>query len=243
MGKHKNRENLVGKTFGRWTVVEGEEKTKWGTRKIKCRCECGKEKFLRVDLLKNGESRSCGCLKQKLWLERITLPKGISERNKRIDTYKRQAKIKNLPYELDLEQFLELTQKNCFYCGAEPTSYAKNKKSNGSFIGNGIDRIDNTKGYTIKNTLPCCQICNLAKRAMTFDEFKIWNKKVFEHLYSDEEDAKEQLRQFFIILDSVEETDSGNEFHPVYISSCRIFSTQKLEGILTYLRHWSKIEK
>ncbi len=53
-----------------------------------------------------------------------------------------------------------------------------------------------------------------------------------------DEEAKEALREFFAILDVVEETDSGVEFNPVYISSVRVLTTKKLRVLLTKLREW-----
>lgn len=36
---------------------------------------------------------------------------------------------------------------------------------------NGIDRVDNTRGYEKGNVVPCCGTCNLLKGARTVDEF------------------------------------------------------------------------
>lgn len=37
-----------------------------------CRCECGNEKLIRIDHLKDGGTLSCGCLNKKLVLSRFT---------------------------------------------------------------------------------------------------------------------------------------------------------------------------
>lgn len=56
------KENLVGKRFGRWIVLEDR-----GIRNRRhyylCRCSCGSgiEKEIRSDILKSGNSQSCGC--------------------------------------------------------------------------------------------------------------------------------------------------------------------------------------
>jgi hypothetical protein len=58
------RENLTGKTFGRLTVVEfdhsKDKKSYW-----KCKCICGNITISRSDQLKNGQTKSCGCLKKE----------------------------------------------------------------------------------------------------------------------------------------------------------------------------------
>jgi hypothetical protein len=51
--------------------------------------------------------------------------------------------------------------------------YLKSKKSHwGDYTYNGVDRIDNSIGYTKENCVPCCTICNWAKSNRGVDEFK-----------------------------------------------------------------------
>lgn len=73
---------MTGKKVGRLTIIErsesriisGKKATYW-----KCRCECGKEKEVRGDSLRDGSVLSCGCLKdetaRKLARERKKLNK------------------------------------------------------------------------------------------------------------------------------------------------------------------------
>lgn len=56
------RDNLTGQVFGRLTV-ESVAYQKNSTTYYKCRCACGKKKTVRGTLLKNGSTKSCGCLK------------------------------------------------------------------------------------------------------------------------------------------------------------------------------------
>ena len=42
------------------------------------------------------------------------------------------------------------------------------------FNYNGIDRVDNKIGYTLKNCVTCCKYCNNAKKDNDVDEFKEW---------------------------------------------------------------------
>lgn len=49
-------------------------------------------------------------------------------------------------------------------------------------------------------------------------------------------ELKDIVREFISYLDYTEETDSGREFHPITIGSCRILMTQPLGMCLNKLR-------
>ncbi len=46
----------------------------------------------------------------------------------------------------------------------------------------------------------------------------------------------ELLEKFFELLECTEESDNGNTFHPVAITSCRIIKTQEANAILEGLK-------
>lgn len=58
--------NLIGKTFGKLTVIERYYGNNIKNTRNKvvwlCKCECGNEKAVIVDDLKSGKVKSCGCL-------------------------------------------------------------------------------------------------------------------------------------------------------------------------------------
>lgn len=88
--------------------------------------------------------------------------------------------------DLSFDKFLELSQNNCWYCDCPPSNvynwYVSCIKSkpytsqylidNGTFIYNGLDRLDNTKLHDTSNVVPCCFICNRAKNNMNFYDFR-----------------------------------------------------------------------
>ena len=76
---------------------------------------------------------------------------------------KRNAKKRGYSWWLSIDDVSFYYTQPCQYCGDEP---------NGKL--NGIDRQDNSIGYTIENCVPCCQTCNFAKRRMPREEF-IWH--------------------------------------------------------------------
>lgn len=51
-----------GDVFGRWTVIrQVESHPKFRYRQYLCRCKCGTERYVNVQLLRTGRSISCGC--------------------------------------------------------------------------------------------------------------------------------------------------------------------------------------
>jgi hypothetical protein len=130
--------------------------------------------------------KSCGCL-LKEW-QKNKLPEFIkrtrtndeSQVNRLYSDYKNRSKNKKLSFNLNIDDFKILTQKECYYCGNKPQKDIskriglKNKNFNIKFIYNGIDRLNSNLGYNINNCVSCCYICNYAKRNLTLDEFYNW---------------------------------------------------------------------
>lgn len=58
-------EGLIGKRFGRLTVVRLDRVDKAYRKILVCRCDCGSECLKRYDHLRSGASQSCGCLRDE----------------------------------------------------------------------------------------------------------------------------------------------------------------------------------
>lgn len=57
--------DISGRTFGRFTVLPlPPELNKYGTYMWWCQCECGNKCLVRGTWLRNGHSKSCGCLRR-----------------------------------------------------------------------------------------------------------------------------------------------------------------------------------
>ncbi len=178
--------DLTGKKFGRLMVIRrGYPDSRNGNARWLCRCGCGIEKVIDGRSLRKGRTKSCGCLRKKLASEKRKLDFGLATKQHLIRNYRRRARERGYSFNLTEEYFFELTQQDCHYCGIKPSQVAKNRDNNGDYIYNGIDRIDNTKGYTIKNVVPCCKTCNQAKNSLTLQEFKIWIKRVYKKTIND----------------------------------------------------------
>ena len=72
--------------------------------------------------------------------------------------YKNRSPKRNIEFNLSLDFFKKNVFAPCFYCGDKIDKV-------------GFDRVDNNKGYTEDNCVPCCGDCNLMKRSNTLDVF------------------------------------------------------------------------
>lgn len=174
--------DLTGEKFGRLTVTKRIGRDKWKHLMWLCKCGCGKEVVVYGMHLVNGRSKSCGCLRKKINRRRKIKPELVKMRTV-MNCYKQHAKIKGCSFELTEVQFSKLIKDNCYYCGAEPNNISKRRdKPYRKYLYNGIDRIDNNKGYIINNVVSCCKKCNFAKKTSTLEEFKDWIEKVYNNL-------------------------------------------------------------
>jgi hypothetical protein len=142
-------------------------------------CDCGGTKVICLDNIvrTTRPTKSCGCLYLKnINAFKNTEPNYISEFNR---WHSKDVIARDLECSLDCEQWIKLISGACFYCG-EPGN--KQMHSSQAFYCNGIDRVDNNKGYHLDNCVSCCGICNMAKRSMPADKFIAWILKAATHL-------------------------------------------------------------
>jgi len=180
----KLKENLIDKKFNNLTVIEVIPRKINERTKYRCVCGCGKETIVDGSKLKNGHTKSCGCIRKDVDYGSHRLSEGISSRNALIYNYKHNAKVKGVNFELTDDEMIIMFESDCYYCGREPYVVTHKKRSNGGYIYTGIDRLDNDKkiGYTNKNTVPCCTKCNYIKNKMNDIEFIEWVKEVYNNL-------------------------------------------------------------
>lgn len=60
--KAKEQSNLVGKTFGKLSVIERTDLRNHSQVVYKCQCECGGIIYTSSSYLTNGKTKSCGCI-------------------------------------------------------------------------------------------------------------------------------------------------------------------------------------
>ena len=179
--RHKMHENFIAemldKKFNRWTVLrhESREKGYW------CRCDCGTEKAVRTDSLKKGTSKSCGCLEKEEGRPSARKENNYSAKKEIYKRYKSAAKRRKHKFNLTFEEFENLIESRCKYCGTVG-SMTSSLKAHKEYKYNGVDRVDNIKGYTKQNSVSCCKICNTSKACLTLKDWSNWIEQVHQYI-------------------------------------------------------------
>jgi hypothetical protein len=168
-------------------------------RWVSVSCHCGKVFEVLKRSVTSGNTLSCGCLATEEKRSRAK-PESTFWRRK-YNSYRQVAKDRDLGFALTFEEFVELAKSDCFYCGQAPienwnasnayrrwASWAKreaNEEHARKLVtpANGIDRPDNTRGYSVENAVACCFLCNRAKSDLTFEQWMNWVRAIASHQF------------------------------------------------------------
>ena len=167
--------DLSGQRFGKLFILERVSKDKFSNNLWLCKCDCGNEKLIPTGRFRQGTAKSCGCVRKNI-NERISILRYLYYR------YKRWAKHDGKEFSLSLDEYIQIVESNCSYCGSKPPqifSYRDHKPIISEVFANGIDRIDSSIGYVIDNVTTCCKACNYSKRCMSQEEFYKYIKNTY----------------------------------------------------------------
>lgn len=156
-----------------------------------CLCDCGNVKVVEsLKLINPQGTKSCGCLQReaarrnasKMHLANCK-PPGQAAFAQLHRSYRAQAQRRGQEWALTIGECADLFQQPCFYCGSPPAqvvriSPPRTEFDTQTYIYNGLDRLDNACGYRLGNVVPCCKVCNHAKKDMPVDEFLRWARRL-----------------------------------------------------------------
>jgi 5-methylcytosine-specific restriction endonuclease McrA len=185
--------DITGQRYGRLLVLGPAPRNKGERARWIVKCDYGATKTVNGSDIKSGRTNSCGCLMREISKQKIA--KVAEEQRKmepRIASAKRAWRLypKNDPEcTITFEQFLELSQLACTYCGVEPSNHynyfsepscrsSDKSKAEGLFSYNGLDRVDSSKAHTLDNVVTACKDCNRAKNDRPTDVFLAWAMRV-----------------------------------------------------------------
>jgi hypothetical protein len=108
-----------------------------------------------------------------------------------VNGYKHNAKKRGFVYDLPTDYAIAMMQDDCHYCGSNPyrvrtlsgkrySTWTDAELYKSTVLYNGIDRKSSDLGYSIDNTVTCCNICNGGKNTLEYDKFIEWIERIKE---------------------------------------------------------------
>lgn len=175
-----NRIEMTGQKIGKLTVLSeyGEKSNKcliW-----LCRCDCGEEIKVKGKYLRNGDTKSCGCISKGNAHNR-TGYKNLS------GSYwyhvKSNASRRGVPFEISdkfAQELLEKQGSKCALTGVE-IRLVLNYRDDYLQQTASLDRIDNAKGYTEDNVWWVHKEINIMRNQLTINKFVDWCQKIVRY--------------------------------------------------------------
>mgnify|MGYP000420341430 CR=1 FL=1 len=167
----------VGEAYVELTVIsqapsyKSTSGNKVSMRKMwRVQCSCGATFDTSGTRLRRGDiimCRACAC---KLRPQSLKLYSNMELAFTKMIKDRARQKTPPIPVSITVDEFTSLVAKDCHYCGAAPSQRSYFGKRI-PFLVNGLDRVDNAKGYSSDNVVPCCRFCNTAKSNLPVDTF------------------------------------------------------------------------
>lgn len=170
--------DITGQTFGSLIALHKTKSLGKGAIWV-YQCKCGATiRRVAHDITKQANDGYTPCCGKKACgaIHETGLSDGESAMRGLIHAYKKGAKSRGLEFTLTRDELEKLFSSNCYFCGIEPAQiYRTYSKTHSSpIVYNGIDRLDNSKGYILGNVASCCGWCNKVKNNLPYDIFMSW---------------------------------------------------------------------
>lgn len=169
---HKYRDEILNTKFGMLTPVEcvgndpKSRRTLW-----KCRCDCGGEKTVRSDCLRQGDVKTCGCAHKRKGKDSPTW-EGYEEISLSLwNRLKKGASERNYDFTVSIQEAWEIFLKQNRRCVLSGINLFFGTANDDSSQNASLDRIDSSKGYIQGNVQWLDKRVNFMKQALPQDEF------------------------------------------------------------------------
>ena len=138
--------DLTGQRFGRLVVIERAENKGEKVRWL-CQCDCGNTVLVATNGLRNGGTKSCGCLHKELFTHK-------SHNGTKTRLYRIWCGMKNRCYNKKVKSYDKYGGSGITVCAEWLHDFGAFQEwalSHGYADNLSIDRIDNEKGYSSDN--------------------------------------------------------------------------------------------
>ncbi len=157
--------DMAGQRFGRLVVVSRGSRNTFGEQRWLCVCDCaGTKTEVLTQHLRDGSTRSCGCLMRELWTTHGLC--GTAKHNM-YRSAKDRARRKSIQFNISLDDII--VPDVCPYLGVKlGVSVGKGPSDNSP----SLDRIDPLLGYVKGNVQVISHQANRVKNNLSFAQFE-----------------------------------------------------------------------
>lgn len=120
--------NIIGKKYNRLTVLKRVENDKSGNIRYLCKCDCGNEIVIRSGNIKNGSTKSCGCLRKETSMINGKKIKKYNIYDLSGDYGIGYTSNTNEPFYFDLDDY-DLIKNYCWFKGENGYIYTTNNEN------------------------------------------------------------------------------------------------------------------
>jgi len=142
---------LIGNKFNRLFVNERVQNNKHGKAMFRCTCECGNIVDVESSRVKNGHTKSCGCL-QKERARYAVMAHSTTHGMSGTPTFTSWTSMRNRCYRVKDKEYANYGGRGIVVCDEWRNSFQKFYEDLGERPeGSSLDRIDTDGGYTPQN--------------------------------------------------------------------------------------------
>jgi hypothetical protein len=164
-----NRQNILGKKYGKLTVIEFSRLNKWRQAVWQCECICGEYTKATTAELNSGHKTSCGCYRKEASRKRHW--KGYEEIGlDHWNAIKRRAKSHGIPFDLTISDAWQLYVDQNRKCALTGWTIEFDKVKGGKQTAS-LDRINSKLGYVKSNVQWTHKKVNFCKHALDNNSF------------------------------------------------------------------------
>jgi len=166
----------VGEQFGSWTVLKEDwYDSEKNASFVEVQCKCGVKKVVRKFTIQKGISKKC---RQCMGNESFTGYEKLGGYH--LNQIQRSARNRNLEYKVKPKELWDLLVQQDFKCvlSGELIELSRTIDNKTKVQTASLDRIDNSKGYTIDNVRWVHKVINQMRSNRTDKEFISWCRKV-----------------------------------------------------------------
>ncbi len=174
-------DEMLGRKFGRLTVISRYDKLMGSEYGWLCRCECGSLLPVRGYSLRKGNTKTCGRGEDGCRRTEKSKNKPLGHLNSLLHGIRRRAKNRGIKLDIDLEHLWQLWVQQDTRCAITNFPMTTTKGKGHCWSNASVDRIDSTGGYEIGNVQLLCFGINRMKSDYNAGSFVFYCHIVASH--------------------------------------------------------------